>query len=103
MIIHNTTYHVENEMNSLFVLFLKEHYIPRATESGLFTNPRLLLIQSQHVAEGVNYSLQFSAKDEEAVNIWFKQVGDNLNRTLTLRFGNEVLGFVTLLDEINLD
>lgn len=102
MIIHNTTYHVENEMNSLFVLFLKEHYIPKATESGLFTDPRLLLIRSQHNGEGINYSLQFTAKDMQAVDEWFQQVGDNLNRTLTVRFGNDVLGFVTLLDEVNL-
>ena len=102
MIVHNTTYHVEHEMNSLFVLFLKEHYIPRATESGLFTDARLLLICPQHGNEGVNYSLQFRAKDTDAVNEWFLQVGDNLNRTLSLRFGTEVAGFVTLLEEIAL-
>lgn len=102
MIVHNTTYHVEHEMNSLFVLFLKEYYIPRATESGLFTDPRLLLIRPQHGNEGVNYSLQFRAENMEAVDAWFHQVGDNLNRTLTVRFGNDALGFVTLLEEVNL-
>lgn len=103
MVVHNTTYHVANEMNSLFILFLKEHYIPRATQSGLFSDARLLLIRAQDTNEGTNYSLQFKAKDLEAIDTWFHQVGDNLNRTLTLRFGNDVLGFVTLLDEINLD
>lgn len=103
MIIHNTTYHVVHEMNNLFVLFLKEYYIPRATESGLFTEPRLLFIRAQDQSEGVNYSLQFRAKDTQAVDEWFHQVGDNLNRTLTLRFGNDVLGFVTMLEELKLD
>lgn len=102
MIVHNTTYHVEQEMNTLFVLFLKEHYIPRATESGLFYDARLLLIRPQHGNDGINYSLQFKAQDMKAVDEWFHQVGDNLNRTLSLRFGTEVAGFVTLLEEMTL-
>lgn len=102
MIIFNTTFHADDDVNTAFLQFIKESYIPIAGSSGFLLNPRLSLIHRQHEEGGVSYSLQFYVKNTDTLNHWFSIEGNNLQEQLTKRFGNKVMGFVTILEEIEL-
>lgn len=102
MIIFNTTFHVEDDVLNDYLSFMKETYIPSAASSGFLHQPRLCRIHAQHEESGSSYSLQFHVKNVDTLNHWFAAQGQALQNELTARFGNRALGFVTLLEEIEL-
>lgn len=102
MIIFNTTFHVEDDVLNDYITFMKEVYILKASGSGFLHEPRFARIHSQHEESGSSYSLQFKVKNVDTLNHWFSTEGQALQEELTSRFGKKVLGFVTLLEEIDL-
>lgn len=102
MIIFNTTFHVGDDVHDDCLLFFRNTYIPQAVSSGFLFDPRLALIHAQHEENGVSYSLQFKVKNVETLNHWLASDGQTLQTTLTSLFGNKVLGFITLLEEVSL-
>ena len=102
MIIFNTTFHIEDDVLNDYISFMKETYITRAVGSGFLHEPRLARIHAQHEESGSSYSLQFKVKNVDTLNHWFSSEGQTLQEDLTSRFGNKALGFVTLLEEIEL-
>jgi hypothetical protein len=102
MIIFNTTFHVEDDIQDEYISFMKEVYIPKAANSGFLHNPRFARIHAQHEENGSSFSLQFVVKNVDTLNHWHSIEGQNLQQELTSRFGNRALGFITLLEEIEL-
>jgi antibiotic biosynthesis monooxygenase (ABM) superfamily enzyme len=102
MIIFNTTFHVEDDILDDYIAFMKEIYILRAADSGFLHEPRFARIHSQHEESGSSYSLQFRVKNVDTLDHWLATGGQALQQELTARFGNKALGFVTVLEEIDL-
>ncbi len=102
MIIFNTTFHVEDDVLNDYIGFMKETYIVRAAGSGFLHEPRFARIHAQHEESGSSYSLQFKVKNVDTLNHWFSTEGQILQDELTTRFGDKAVGFVTLLEEIEL-
>ena len=101
MIIYNTTFHVEDDVCDEFIRFMKEIYITQAA-SGFLHEPRFARIHAQHEEGGSSFSLQFKVKNVDTLNHWHSIEGQSLQKKLTDKFGNKALGFVTLLEEIEL-
>ncbi|MDR1883151.1 MAG: DUF4286 family protein [Prevotella sp.] len=102
MIIFNTTFHVEDSVCNDYINYMKDIYIPEAVVDGSLSKPRFARIQAQHEESGNSYSLQFQVENAGALDRWFKTQGPALQKEIAARFGNKVLGFVTLLEEIEL-
>jgi len=102
MIIYNTTFHVEDDICGDFIRFMKDTYISQAAGSGFLHEPRFARIHAQHEEGGSSFSLQFKVKNVDTLNHWHSTEGQKLQQVLTSRFGNGALGFVTLLEEIEL-
>lgn len=102
MIIFNTTYHLEHVVSQKCVQFFKDEYIPKALESGLLTSPALSKVHAAHGESGVTYALQFKVKDIATLEVWVAETGEGLKNELLKKFGNQVAGFSTLLEEIEL-
>ena len=83
------------------VRWLRETYVPQAIDNELINSPRLAKIVS-HESETVNYSLQFQVKSTEALELWYRNTGDDLHQGLIKLFGESVFGFTTLMEEVEL-
>ncbi|MEG1660855.1 MAG: DUF4286 family protein [Bacteroides sp.] len=103
MIIYNTTFHIEKEAVSDCVNYLKECYIPQAATGGFLHSPCLRRVLQSEEGEGESYAVQFLVKNTETLNYWLQNEGAALHRGLLLRFGQQVVGFTTLLEEIVLE
>lgn len=103
MLIFNTTFHVDQEVVGDFFTFIKNVYIPRSCQSGVLDRPRFAVIHSQHQEKGSNYSLQFHVENIDKLNEWLMKDGEIMQQEIVDRFGQTVMGFVTLLEEIDLD
>ncbi|WP_165022273.1 MULTISPECIES: DUF4286 family protein [unclassified Dysgonomonas] len=102
MIIFNTTFHVDDDIKDAYLRFMKEIYVPRAQTSGFLHAPCFSRIHHQHEEGGTSFSLQFKIKNVETLNHWLSADGQELQKELTAKFGNKALGFMTLLEEIEL-
>lgn len=103
MIIYNTTFHIAFGILSDGIEFLKNEYIPSAIKDGTLFNPRLCKILFSDAEEGESFSVQFHVKDIDTLNRWLEKDGKMLHHTLTIRFKNNLVGFSTLLEEIDIN
>ncbi|NDW17476.1 DUF4286 family protein [Dysgonomonas sp. 216] len=102
MLIFNTTYHVEDNAHDEFFKHLTLIYIPKAVSSGFLHSPCFSCIRPQHEQSGKSYSLQLKVKNTDTLNHWLSTEGEQLHNEIVNKFGEKVVGFVTLMDEISL-
>lgn len=102
MIVYNTTYHVDDEVQQAFINYIKNIHIKAVVDTQLLNNPRFSLIHAQHEESGASYSLQFDVDNLEILENWFIKHGQSLQANLNNKFGSKVCGFMTLLEEIKL-
>lgn len=103
MIVYNTTFHIHKEILGECLDYLKTSYIPKAMNSGFLHNPYLRRILSSENEEGESYSIQFHAKNIDTLNYWLQNEGAVLQQGLVKRFKERIVGFTTLLEEIDLE
>lgn len=97
MLIYNTTFQVDDEVNDNFVIWIKESYIPEIEKHGALKAARLCRVLS-HRDDGSSYSLQWEVDDSAALHRWHREQGAKLNEELKKIFKDKVVGFPTLLE-----
>ena len=102
MIIYNTTYTVANADASNFIIWVHEAYIPKAQEGGILRNARLMQILTHKDPETECFSLQFEVESTGLLQKWYAQNGKALVDDLLQTFGENVVGFSTLMNDITL-
>ena len=102
MVTINTTFHVEDKINLVFIDYMKSTYIAEAITDKLLTNARMCKVHSQEIPEGHSYSVQFSFDNLGDLENWDKIKGKKLNEELVKKFQDKIAGFSTLLEEIEL-
>ena len=103
MIIYNTTFHIEEDIHQECLSYLKKEYIPKAMASGFLLQPYLRRILQTAEDEGASYSVQFHVKNIDTLNYWLQKEGVDIHQELVARFGSKIVGFSTLLEDIELD
>ncbi len=102
MVTINTTFHVEDKINLVFIDYMKSTYIAEAITDKLLTNARMCKVHSQEIPEGHSYSVQFTFESLVDLENWDKTKGKKLNEELVKKFQDKIAGFSTLLEEIEL-
>lgn len=103
MIIYNTTYTVANGDAKNFIIWIHEVYIPKAKEDGLLSNPRLLQILTHKDPDTECFSLQFEVESVGLLQKWYAQSGKALVEEMLKAFGEKVVGFSTLMNDVTLE
>lgn len=103
MIVYNTTFHIHREIQHECLDYLKNTYIPKAMESGFLFQPYLRRILNSGNEEGESYSIQFHAKNMDSLNYWLQKEGAALQQKLVEQFKEKIVGFSTLLEDIELE
>ena len=99
MLIFNTTYHLEDENERLFLIWLQEFYLPAMEKDSRLTHPRIARILS-HRDAGTCISLQFEVENSATLHRWHQELGVKLNDELVKTFKDKVVGFPTLMEVI---
>ncbi len=99
MIIFNTTYLVSFDAHDTWLRWISSRHIPFMLKNSLFKDPRLfkVLVDEEH---GVTYSLQFASPDMAAMQNWQEKHKNEMEADLRDTFGESVMFFSTLLEEI---
>ena len=100
MLIYNTTYHVEDDQEKYFLIWLQEYYLPEIEKNGILHAPRISRILSHREESGVCFSVQFEVEDSARLHRWHNEQGVKLNEELQKIFKDKVVGFPTLMEVI---
>lgn len=101
MIIFNTTYCMDASVHEAGLKWLVDNLIPQATKSGEIHTPQLSRIYAQE-GDTVNYALQFRVASIEVLQSWYELRGDQLQQNMTDEFGEQILSFTTIMEEVSL-
>ncbi len=103
MLIFNTTYQVSEAHARNFLIWLTQSYIPTVLNNGCLKEPRLAEVLSHGAQEkGRTYSLQFEVENSAKLHEWHSTQGIQLNTELVEMFKEEVVGFPTLMEKLDL-
>ena len=103
MIIFNTTFHLSNEIYLKGIDYLISTYIPKAVRSGILHSPRMMRVLDENAdVNGVNLAVQFSVADIDAIEEWVGEDGAAIQKSMVERFNDEIVGFSTFMEEIEL-
>lgn len=101
MIVYNTTFHIDNDILNDTLSYLTEIYIPKAIASGFLHQPCLRKILQTNEDAGESYAVQFHVKNIDTLNYWLEKEGNAIHQALLGQFGSKIVGFTTLLEEID--
>lgn len=100
MLIYNTTYHVEEDQEKYFLIWMQEVYLQEVEKTGLLKAPRIVKVLSHRDEGSVCFSVQFEVEDSAALHHWHQLQGAKLNEELVKIFKDKVVGFPTLMEVI---
>lgn len=98
MLIFNTTYHVEEDQEKYFLIWLQEYYLPEIEKNGILHAPRIARILSHREEGSTCFSVQFEVEDSTRLHYWHQEQGIKLTEELLKIFKDKVVGFPTLME-----
>ncbi|MAZ41366.1 MAG: DUF4286 family protein [Cyclobacteriaceae bacterium] len=101
MFVYNITFNVEPPIESEWLKWMKNEHILDILGTQHFTEYRILRLINEHPdASGTTYAVQFTATNIVHVQQYLSNQGTILQNELRAKFGEKVLSFTTLLEEI---
>lgn len=102
-LLHNTTFMMEEQTVAEFVAFMREVYFPELERSQVASDIRLHRIHTMDEAgQAVSLALHFRVDHHECLMSLLSEVAVDANAALVERFGQRVVGFSTVMEEITL-
>lgn len=98
MLLYNTTFHVDDDVQKNFLIWLKEVYVEEIKKTDLLSNPRLCRILSHKEEGSESFSLQWEVESSGTLHRWHVQQGAKLNEELSNIFKDKVVGIPTLME-----
>lgn len=103
MYLLNTTFVVHPDVFHNWKKFIKQVYIPLSLDEIKFEGVTVMKIHTEQEAGEMTYSVQFKTSHKENVQFFQDQIQPRLHRELGKVFGETVVPFTTLLQEVTLD
>jgi hypothetical protein len=100
MILHNTTFSVDQTVNEAWLDWIKEIYFAAAKESGWVNQFRLMRMRNVPDDSGLTYSVQLYFIQESHWEEFLDAIEPSLLNHLVVHFGEKVLFFQSQLDVI---
>lgn len=101
MIIYNVTCSMDANMAPEWIDWMMQEHIPEVMATGCFTAVRVMkMLTNVSDDSGVNYAIQYSAQNMDMYNRYQEVYGPALRQKTMERYGDKVIAFRTLLEEI---
>lgn len=99
MLLYNTTYHIEEDKEKLFLNWAHECLIPEVQKDGVLSNIRLLRVLSRiGEDDGVTYAIQMDVQDSATLHKWYQRQGASLLSEMQKIFKHTVMAMPTLME-----
>ena len=100
MLIYNTSYMFEKEIEPAFLEWMKGKFIPLLKETGTFSTSFFCKVMVSKEDGGITYSLQLHFKNNAIFEKYIQSFEPRTKAVFQARFQNQVLSFSSLLREV---
>ena len=101
MLIYNITFNVETLIEAEWLEWMKKVHIVEILKTKYFSEHRILRLINEHPdTSGTTYAVQLTAMNISDVQKYLANQGAVLQNKLIAKFGQKVLLFMTLLEEV---
>ena len=101
MIIYNVTCNIPESIEGEWVHWMKHVHIPEVIATEKFTGFKILkLLTTVEDNEGVNYAIQYYCQSLDDYEDYMNRFAPALRQKTFDRYGEQVLAFRTLLEEV---
>ena len=97
MIVYNTTFVIDTSCANVFLEFIENQWIPKALESGLVVESKILKMIEELDDKNATFSVQLFFKHLNDLEVFQKKCENVINRDLTLILNNQYAKFSTKL------
>ncbi len=97
MVIYNVTIKIDNDIESEWITWQREVYIPGIMASGFFHDHQFSKLISHEEEDGKTYVMQFYAKDKNAFENYKDQYADRLRDISLKKWGKKFIVLESLL------
>ena len=101
MIIYNITVNIDKSIEKEWLLWMKETHIPEVINTGMFVSAQINKVLVKEKMNGINYSIQYSCENKDALNKYQKTFAQKLQQEHTKKFEGKFIASRTLLEVIN--
>lgn len=98
MILYNVTVNIDQEVEEEWLVWMKEEHIPAVMNTGFFEDNRLYKLLHETEGGGINYSVQYFAKNMQQVQEYHKKHAEALQEEFKKKFGERYVVFRSLLE-----
>ena len=99
MIIYNVTCNVENEILQEWLQWMLEIHIPEVMQTGFFLEANINKVISSN-DDGITYAISYSCESIKKLHEYQRNFSGELQRKHTVRYGEKVVSFRTILETI---
>ncbi|SEC34719.1 protein of unknown function [Tenacibaculum sp. MAR_2009_124] len=99
MYIYNVTLNVDDSIHDEWLVWIEKH-IPEVLATGHFLSARMTQVLVEEEMGGTTYSIQYSAKNREDLDNYYKFSAEKLRSDGLKKFADKVLAFRTELKVI---
>jgi hypothetical protein len=100
MIIYNVTCSVDKQIVDEWISWMKDKHIPELLNTGLFFEYRILKVLNHDDAATLSFAVQYYSKSMDNVDEYLLKHATRLRDDVQNRYGDRVVAYRTLLEEI---
>ncbi len=101
MILYNVTVNVYPDIEEKWFKWMKDLHMNEVMATGYFIESKIFkLLNEDPDAEGNTYAIQYFSSNLDQLNTYFEKEASRLRKDHISRFGDKVLTFRTILEEV---
>ncbi len=100
MLLYNVTFGIDKQIETEWITWMKETFVPAVMETTLFNDYKFYKVLTHDDETSVSYSLQCFANSIESVVKYLNDFAPALVEAHRLKFQDQHAAFNTLLEEI---
>ncbi|MDO6438781.1 DUF4286 family protein [Cyclobacterium sp. 1_MG-2023] len=101
MVLYNITVNIDSEREEEFIEWMKQEYLSRVMQTGLFYEKRFFRLLQEDNGNGVNFSAQFLAENLEDLEFFQARYADVLSEIIKEKFGSQFVSFRSVLESVD--
>ncbi|MDC6361741.1 MULTISPECIES: DUF4286 family protein [Flavobacteriaceae] len=101
MLIYNVTINIDKSVHDEWLLWMRDKHLPDMLATGKFTHAKMVKVLVEEDMGGVTYSIQYTTKDRQTLELYYKEDAERLRGDAQKLFPNKFVAFRTELEVIS--
>ena len=97
MFVYNITTKVNHEIATAWLMWQKEHHIPRTMLTGLFNDYKIFELVDNSEMDGSTYVIQYFADSQKNYDKFVDEFAEELDKISAGKWGDATIGFRTTM------